>query len=64
MSRLYAPEPSITVDVDIDRRPAAVNCARAELVQEVVDRWWVDDDWCRVPISQTYYTVRMGMVLP
>ena len=27
-------------------------------MREVVNRWRVDDDWWRVPISRTYYTVR------
>ena len=22
-----------------------------------MNRWRIDDDWCRVPISRTYYTV-------
>ncbi len=30
---------------------------RTEPVREVVNRWRVDDDWGRVPISRTYYTV-------
>ncbi len=26
-------------------------------MHEVVNRWWVEDDWWRVPISRTYYWV-------
>jgi hypothetical protein len=32
-------------------------------VREVVNRWRVDDDWWRVPISRTYYTVTTPTML-
>jgi hypothetical protein len=57
VSRLYDPEPPITVEVDNQRRPAAVTWQRREPVREVANRWRVDDDWWRVPISRTYYRV-------
>jgi hypothetical protein len=47
------------VEVDSQGRPAAVTWQRRELVREVVNQWRVDDDWWRVPISRTYYTLRM-----
>jgi len=58
VSRLYDPEPPITVEVGDQGRPAAVTWQRREPVREVVNRWRVDDDWWRVPISRTYYMVR------
>ncbi|MBA2364578.1 MAG: hypothetical protein H0V86_13705 [Chloroflexia bacterium] len=63
MSRLYDPEPPITVEVDDQGRPATVTWQRREPVREVVNRWRVDDDWWRVPISRTYYTVRTATAL-
>jgi hypothetical protein len=47
------------VEVDGQGRPAALTWQRRELVREVVNRWRVDDDWWRVPISRTYYTLMM-----
>ena len=60
MSRLYDPEPPITVVVDDQGRPATVTRQRHESVREGVNRWRVDDDWWRVQISRTYY----GVVTP
>jgi hypothetical protein len=45
------------VEVDDPGRPAAVTWLQHEPVRKVVDRWRVDDDWLRVPISRTCYTV-------
>ena len=45
------------MDVDSQGRPTAVTWQRREPVREVVNRWRFDDDWWRVPISRTYYTV-------
>ena len=64
MSRLYDPEPPITVEVDSPGRPAALTWQRREPVREVVNRWRVDDDWWRVPISRTYYTVTTSTMGP
>ncbi len=63
VSRLYDPEPPITVEVDNDGRPSVVTWQRREAAQKVVNRWRIDDDWWRVPISRTYYTVRTPTAL-
>ncbi len=63
MSRLYDPEPPITVEVDPDGRPAAVTWQRRQPVREVVNRWRVDDDWWRVPISRMYWVVTTPTML-
>lgn len=63
MSRLYDPEPQITVQVDNLGRPAAVTWQWREPVREVVNRWRVDDDWWRVPISRTYYRLTTPTML-
>ena len=63
MSRLYDPEPPITVEVDNQGRPAALTWQPREPVREVVNRWRVDDDWWRVPISRTYCTVTTPTML-
>ena len=57
VSRLYDLELPITVEVDNDVRPSAVTWQQREPVREVVNRWRVDDDWWRVPISRTCYSV-------
>ncbi len=57
MGKLYDPEPGIQVEVDARGRPATLSWQTREPVREVVNRWRVDDDWWRVPISRTYYTV-------
>ena len=57
MSRLYDPDPPISVEVDNQGRPAALTWQHREPVREVVNRWRVDDVRWRVPISRTYYTV-------
>jgi hypothetical protein len=51
------------VEVDDQGRPSALTWQRQEPVREVVNRWRVDDDWWRVPISRTYYTVITPTVL-
>ena len=63
MSRLYDPEPPITVEVDNQGRPAALTWQPREPVRKLVNRWRVDDDWWRVPISRTYYTVATPTML-
>jgi hypothetical protein len=50
VSRLYAPDPPITVEVDSRGRPSTVTWQRRESVREVVVRW-------RVPIGRTCCTV-------
>ena len=57
MSRLLDPEPSIQVQGSIGTGITHITWERAEPVREVVNRWSVDDDWWRVPISQTYLVV-------
>ncbi len=57
VSRLYDPEPPSTVEVNDLGRPAALTWQRREPVREVVNRWRVDDDWWRVPISRMYWVV-------
>jgi hypothetical protein len=52
VSRLYDPEPPITVEVDDQGRPAAVTWQRREPVREVVNRW-------RVPISRMYWLLEI-----
>ena len=63
VSRLYDPSPAITVEVDDQGQPTALTWKQREPVREVVNRWRVDDDWWRVPISRTYYTVRTPTAL-
>ena len=63
MSKLYDPELGIQVEVDAQGRPAALTWQRREPMREVVNRWRVDDDWWRVAISRTYYTVRTATAL-
>ncbi len=63
MSRLYDPEPPITVEADNEGRPAAVVWDRTKPVREVTNRWHVDHDWWRVPISRTNCTVRTPTAL-
>ena len=63
MGGSYDPDPPITVEVDHQGRPAAVTWQRREPVREVVNRWRVDDDWWRIPISRAYYTVITSTML-
>ncbi len=56
MSKLYDPEPAITVETDEQGRPAALTWQRTEPVREVVNRW-------RVPISRMYYVVTTPTML-
>ena len=63
MSRLYDPEPPITVEVDDQGQPTALTWKQREPVREVVNRWRVDDDWWRVPISRMYWVVATPTLL-
>ncbi len=63
MSKLYDPEPAITVETDEQGRPAALTWQRTEPVREVVNRWRVDDDWWRLPISRMYWVVTTPTML-
>ncbi len=51
------------MEVDSQGWPTALTWQRREPVREVVNRWRVDDDWWRVPISRTYYTVTTPTML-
>ena len=57
MSRLYDLEATITAEVEGQGRPVAVTWLEPEPLREVINRWRVDADRWRVPISRTYYTV-------
>jgi len=63
VGKLYDPEPGIQVEVDDKGRPAALIWQRREPVREVINRWWVDDDWWRVPISRMYWVVATPTML-
>jgi hypothetical protein len=63
VGKLYDPEPGIKVETDEQGRPAALAWQTREPVREVINRYRVDDDWWRVPISRTYYTVRTPTAL-
>ena len=63
MGKLYDPEPGIQVEVDDKERPAALTSQRRGSVRGVSDRWRVDEDWWRVPISRTYFTVTTPTML-
>ena len=63
MGRLYDPEARISFEVDDQGQPATLVWKQREPVRDVVNRWRVDDDWWRVPISRTYYTVRTPTAL-
>jgi hypothetical protein len=63
MSRLLDPEPPIQVQGNIKQGITHITWGRTEPVQEIVNRWRVDDDWWRVPISRTYLWVRTPRAL-
>ena len=63
MARRDLANPGATISCDHKGRPAAVTRQTRKPVHEVVNRWRVDDDWWRVPISRRYYTVSTPTVL-
>jgi hypothetical protein len=63
VGRLYDPEPGIHVETDEQGRPTALTWQRREHVREVVNRWRVDDDWWRMPVSRMYYVVTTATML-
>ncbi len=63
MGKLYDPEPGIQVETVEHGRPAALTRQRREPVRGVVNRWRVDDDWWRVPISRMYWVVATPTML-
>ena len=63
MGKLYDPEPGIQVEVNNQGRPSALTWQRREPVREVINRWRVDDDWWRVPISRMYWVVTTPTML-
>ncbi len=64
MSRLFLENPlHIGVELDTTGYPAAVMWELEERVVEVVNRWRVDDDWWRVPISRMYYKLQTPTAL-
>ncbi len=51
------------MELDDQGRTSAVTWQRREPVREVVNRWRVDDDWWRVPISRMYWVVTTPTML-
>jgi len=51
------------VEVNNQGRPSALTWQRREPVREVINRWRVDDDWWRVPISRMYWVVTTPTML-
>ena len=63
MARRDLGNPGATISCDHKGRPAAVTRQTRKPVREVINRWRVDDEWWRVPISRTYYTIITATML-
>ncbi len=77
MSRLLTPALPIRAELTLDGEPRSITCvstdsaARSPLlpspgpnrVLEVCNRWRVDDEWWRKPISRMYYELRTPTAL-
>ena len=48
----------VNVEKDSSGRPVAVRTKRREIIECVLDRWRIDDEWWRSePVSRSYYAV-------
>ncbi len=63
MGKLHDPQPGLQVETDEQGRPSALTWQCTEPVREVINRWRVDDDWWRVPISRMYWLVTTPTML-
>ena len=58
--RLNIPQP-VTVEESSGGLPFAVNLPRREVIEAVLDRWRLDDEWWRTePVSRLYYSVMLA----
>ena len=51
----------VIVEEDASGLPVAINWTRREVIESILDRWRLDDEWWRTePLSRFYYSVLLA----
>ncbi len=57
MTRLLHEHPLVEAELDADGRLVAIRWNGRRTIVEVCNRWRVEEDWWRAPISRDYFKV-------